>query len=260
MIEIENKTAFEIVKAARSQEKVTAHELITGLFTDFFEIHGDRRYADDLAIIGGLATFEGQPVTVIATDKGTTPSEKQARHFGCPTPAGYHKALRLMQQAEKFQRPVIIFINTPGAYPGQEAEEKGQGLALATELLELSTLAVPIITIIYGEGGSGGALALACGDRVWMLENSIYSVLSPEGFATILWKDVKKVAQASEAMKLTPVELYKQGVIDGIIPENEHRESLYQAISATLSQEINNLKEMNKSELIAKRKARFRKF
>lgn len=260
MSELNNRAAVEVVQAARHKDKITTDQLIYALFPDFFELHGDRRYADDLAIVGGVATFDGEPVTVIATDKGTTPKEKLARHFGCPTPAGYHKALRLMKQAEKFNRPIIIFVNTPGAYPGQEAEEKGQAAALATELLELSQLSVPIITFIYGEGGSGGALALACGDLVYMFEHSIYSILSPEGFATILWKDVKRVAEAAELMKLTPTDLKEQGVIDGIIAEPQDFSQVVNNVREVITRELPCLKQQSKSELLTERKNRFRKF
>lgn len=194
------KTASEIVAAARGLKKVTANELIDGIFDDFFELHGDRKYSDDEAIIGGIALFNGIPVTVIATDKGGTPEERIAKHFGCPEPSGYRKSLRLMKQAEKFNRPIVTFVNTSGAYPGRSAEENGQGEAIARNLLEMSDLKVPIISFIYGEGGSGGALALACGDQVWMLEDSMYSILSPEGFASILWKDSKRADEAAEVM------------------------------------------------------------
>lgn len=254
------KTASEIVAAARGLKKVTANELIDGIFDDFFELHGDRKYSDDEAIIGGIALFNGIPVTVIATDKGGTPEERIAKHFGCPEPSGYRKSLRLMKQAEKFNRPIVTFVNTSGAYPGRSAEENGQGEAIARNLLEMSDLKVPIISFIYGEGGSGGALALACGDQVWMLEDSMYSILSPEGFASILWKDSKRADEAAEVMQLTPEALLKQEIIEGIIPEfNSHRK-VCKEIKKILAQELKNLTSLTKFELVKRRKERYRKF
>ena len=199
------QTAAEIVKAARDKNKISARELIANVFDDFYELHGDRVMEDDLAMIGGIASFNGQPVTVIATDKGTTPQERSARHFGCPTPAGYRKAQRLMIQAAKFNRPVVVFVNTAGAYAGAEAEEQGQGYMIAQNLMVMSELKTPLITIITGEGGSGGALALAGGDSVWMLEKSIYSVISPEAFASILWKDssISPFSSTTESLTCT---------------------------------------------------------
>lgn len=254
------KTASEIVAAARGLKKVTANELIDGIFDDFFELHGDRKYSDDEAIIGGIALFNGIPITVIATDKGGTPEERIAKHFGCPEPSGYRKSLRLMKQAEKFNRPIVTFVNTSGAYPGRSAEENGQGEAIARNLLEMSDLKVPIISFIYGEGGSGGALALACGDQVWMLEDSMYSILSPEGFASILWKDSKRADEAAEVMQLTPEALLKQEIIEGIIPEfNSHRK-VCKEIKKILAQELKNLTSLTKFELVKRRKERYRKF
>ena len=254
------KTASEIVAAARGLKKVTANELIDGIFDDFFELHGDRKYSDDEAIIGGIALFNGIPITVIATDKGGTPEERIAKHFGCPEPSGYRKSLRLMKQAEKFNRPIVTFVNTSGAHPGRSAEENGQGEAIARNLLEMSDLKVPIISFIYGEGGSGGALALACGDQVWMLEDSMYSILSPEGFASILWKDSKRADEAAEVMQLTPEALLKQEIIEGIIPEfNSHRK-VCKEIKKILAQELKNLTSLTKFELVKRRKERYRKF
>ena len=254
------KTASEIVAAARGLKKVTANELIDGIFDDFFELHGDRKYSDDEAIIGGIALFNGIPITVIATDKGGTPEERIAKHFGCPEPSGYRKSLRLKKQAEKINRPIVTFVNTSGANPGRSAEENGQGEAIARNLLEMSDLKVPIISFIYGEGGSGGALALACGDQVWMLEDSMYSILSPEGFASILWKDSKRADEAAEVMQLTPEALLKQEIIEGIIPEfNSHRK-VCKEIKKILAQELKNLTSLTKFELVKRRKERYRKF
>lgn len=254
------KTASEIVAAARGLKKVTANELIDGIFDDFFELHGDRKYSDDEAIIGGIALFNGIPVTVIATDKGGTPEERIAKHFGCPEPSGYRKSLRLMKQAEKFNRPIVTFVNTSGAYPGRSAEENGQGEAIARNLLEMSDLKVPIISFIYGEGGSGGALALACGDQVWMLEDSMYSILSPEGFASILWKDSKRADEAAEVMQLTPEALLKQEIIEGIISESNSHRKICKEIKKILAQELKNLTSLTKFELVKRRKERYRKF
>ena len=256
----DKKSAVAIVKAARSKNKITASELITNIFSDFFELHGDRATADDPAIVGGIAYFEDQPVTIIATDKGDIPQEKVLRHFGSPTPAGYRKSQRLMKQAEKFKRPVITFVNTAGAYPGKEAEMAGQGFLIAQNLLTMSTLQTPLITIITGEGGSGGALALAGGDSVWMLANSIYSILSPEGFASILWKDSQRAAEAAEIMQLVPEKLLEQGVIEGIIPESSDPLVTCQAITKVIKSEFQRLQKLSLDELLQERHARFNKF
>lgn len=254
------KTAAEIVAASRDENKITAQELIDGIFSNFMEFHGDRLSGDDAAIIGGIAEFNGQVVTIIATDKGVSAKERIEKHFGCPQPSGYRKSLRLMKQAEKFNRPVITFINTSGAYPGRSAEEGGQGEAIARNLLEISNLKVPVIAVIYGEGGSGGALALACGDEVWMLENSMYSVLSPEGFASILWKDSSRSAEAAEVMKLTPQALLDQNVIEGIIPEYSSNKKTCKEIAAVLEKRLQVLQSRNRLDLVKQRQARFRKF
>lgn len=255
-----SKKAGEIVTAARSDQKISTKELIQHLFSNFIELHGDRSGSDDPAIVGGLATFNNLPVTVIATNRGTTVEERLATHFGCPTPGGYRKALRLAKQAAKFQRPILCFVNTPGAYPGQSAEENGQGYAIADDLLQISQLPVPIITVIFGEGGSGGALALACGDEVWMLENSTYSILSPEGFASILWKDSSRANEAAEIMKLTPTDLLKQKVIEGIIPEPDNHQKVIDNISVVLQQELTKLEQFTPEDLIHNRHQRYRKF
>lgn len=259
MIKHDNSVA-EIVKAARDQNKITARELIDNLFEDFYELHGDRVMEDDAAIIGGLAFFKGVPVTIIATDKGNSPRERVDRHFGCPTPSGYRKAQRLMKQAEKFHRPVIAFVNTAGAYAGTEAEERGQGYMIAQNLMIMSELKTPLVTIITGEGGSGGALALAGGDSVWMLENSIYSVISPEAFASILWKDSSRSQEAAEVLKISPNELLQRHLIEGVISESDDHSETCVAVANMLESEIQRLQRLSVSELLKARHARFRKF
>lgn len=254
------KTAMEVVQAARSQRHITGHEIRQRLFPDFFELHGDGISGDDPAIIGGLATFHGQAVTVVTTSRGHTLEKRMRKHFGQPEPTGYRKVLRLAKQAGKFHRPLLLFIDTAGAYPGKNAEENGQGQAIAQVLLEMSHIPAPIISIFYGEGGSGGALALACGDEVWMLENSIYAILSPEGFATILWKNAKKASRAAEMMRLTPQELLKQKIIEGIIPEPANHGQVCQNIDQCLQVEIKKLQSLSVSDLLARRHQRFRKF
>ena len=215
-------TAEDRVFLARHPERPHIDETINALFTDFFEQCGDRQCREDSAILGGIARFHGMPVTVIGHRKGSTLEENMACNFGMPGPEGYRKALRLMKQAEKFGRPIITFIDTPGAYPGKEAEERGQGEAIARNLWELAGLKTPVLSIVTGEGGSGGALALAAGDQVWMLENSIYSILSPEGFASILWKDSSKAKEAAEVMKLTAGDLYELGMVEHVFLEPSH--------------------------------------
>ena len=211
--------AWDKVKKARRADRPTAIDYINALFDDFMELHGDRLYKDDEAIIGGIGLLNGKPVTVIAQEKGKNIKEKVRRNFGSPNPDGYRKALRLMRQAEKFGRPVICLVDTQGAFCGIGAEERGQGEAIARNLMEMSRLRVPIVSIILSEGGSGGALAIAVSDRVWMLENAIYSILSPEGFASILYKDSSKAPDAAEIMKITAEDLLELGVIDKMIDE-----------------------------------------
>lgn len=254
------RTAGEIVAAARDSQKITGTELISELFPDFMEMHGDRLNDDDPSIIGGLAHFVGQAVTVLVIDKGLSAKDRIAKHFGSPAPAAYRKSLRLIKQAEKFNRPVLAFVNTAGAYPAASAEEQGQGEAIAWNLLEIAGVRVPILTIIYGEGGSGGALALACGDQVWMTENSMYSVLSPEGFASILWKDASKAAEAAEVMQLTPEALLKANVIEGIIPEPSAHKRFCRNLAQVIQPELEKLTQLPAEELLAQRHARFRKF
>lgn len=214
-----NITPWQTVKLARLQERPTTLDYIKNIVPDFIELHGDRLYQDDKAIVGGIGTIDGRAVTIIGHQKGNNTKENIYRNFGMPHPEGYRKALRLMKQAEKFNRPVITFIDTPGAYCGLEAEERGQGEAIAVNLLEMSRLKTPIINIVIGEGGSGGALALGIGDRVCMLENTIYSVISPEGLSSILWKDSTKAVEAAKIMKLRAKDLLDLCVIDNIIDE-----------------------------------------
>ena len=211
----------KIVREAREQSRLTALDFANGIFDEFIELHGDRSFRDDGAVIGGIGWLGEQAVTVVGIQKGKSLHDNLKRNFGQPHPEGYRKALRLMKQAEKFQRPVICFVDTPGAFCGLEAEERGQGEAIARNLYEMSALKVPILSIVIGEGGSGGALALAVADEVWMLENSIYSILSPEGFASILWKDSKRAEEAAGVMKLTAADLMNLGVVEQIIEEPE---------------------------------------
>lgn len=253
------KTAYETVTAARSKDKVATADLINNIFSNFTELHGDRQLSDDPAVIGGIALLNGTPVTVIGTQKGKNTAENIERHFGTVEPEGYRKAVRLMQQAEKFKRPVITFVNTPGAYPGMDAEYHGQGSAIANSLIVGMELRVPYISIIVGEGGSGGALALATGDTVWMMENSIYSVLSPEGYASIVWKDSKRVIEASEALKLTPEHLLEDGIIDKIVPEVVDQTST-QNLKQMIVTEVNRLSQFSADELVQRRHERFSKF
>lgn len=213
--------AFESVKIARDSKRLTGLDYINAMFSEFFELHGDRRFGDDAAIVGGVAYLGRQPVTVIAIEKGHTIKERNARLSGAPHPEGYRKALRLMQQAEKFQRPIICFVDTSGAYCGIGAEARGQGQAIAENLVEMMGFSVPIISIFIGEGGSGGALALGVANRVWMLEHSVYSVISPEGCASILWKDAKKADEAADNLKLTAQDAYRFGFIEKIISEKD---------------------------------------
>ena len=217
----EKKSAWDRVLASRKKERPVGTEYIEDLFSDFTELHGDRYFGDDPAIVGGIARFHGMPVTVIAQEKGRNTRENVLHNFAMPSPEGYRKALRLMKQAEKFHRPVICFVDTPGAFCGMEAEERGQGEAIARNLFEMSGLKTPVLSIVIGEGGSGGALAMAVADEVWMLENSIYSILSPEGFASILWKDSHKAKEAAAVMRLTAADLQKHGMVERVFEEPE---------------------------------------
>lgn len=265
-IELHNisMNAWERVQLSRKKDRPVGTDYIEALFTDFMEFHGDRYFKDDHAIVGGIARFHGIPVTVIAQAKGKTTKENLDRNFSMPSPDGYRKALRLMKQAEKFGRPVICFVDTPGAFCGLEAEERGQGEAIARNLYELSGLKVPILSIVIGEGGSGGALAMAVADEVWMLENAIYSVLSPEGFASILWKDSKMASEAAEVMKLTAADLKHLGIIEQIIPEpgdfsDTNMGSVCEDIDTRIFDFLVTYTKISKDELTEKRYQRFRK-
>ena len=250
-----------ILKEARDQGRLTALDFAQGIFDDFIELHGDRNFRDDGAIIGGIGRLNGQAVTVVGIQKGRNLQDNLNRNFGQPHPEGYRKALRLMKQAEKFGRPVVTFINTAGAYPGVGAEERGQGEAIARNLMEMSDLKVPIIAIIIGEGGSGGALALAVADKVWMLENTIYSILSPEGFATILWKDGSRSEEAAELMKITSGELLNTGIVDKVIPERGYFTSeIIEAIKTAIVDELAELSQLSTEDLLEARYQRFRKY
>lgn len=249
---------YDRVKLARDSKRPTGLDYIRNIFKGFLEFHGDRRYADDHAVVGGIAYLNDSPVTVIAIEKGHTAKERTYRNFGAPHPEGYRKALRLMKQAEKFGRPVICFIDTSGAYCGIGAEERGQGQAIAENLMEMSTLCVPVISVLIGEGGSGGALALAVADRVWMLENAVYSVISPEGCASILWKDSARAEEAAASLKLTAEDANNLGVIERILSENDiGKKEFYDRIRRLLSVELNLLS--NDPDLVGKRYERFRR-
>ena len=257
-------TPEEKVKIARDPGRPGTADFISALFTDFFEQRGDRACREDAAILGGVALFHGRPVTVIGTRKGKTLEENLRCNFGMPGPEGYRKALRLMKQAEKFRRPVLTFIDTSGAYPGLEAEERGQGEAIARNLMEMSRLTVPVIAVITGEGNSGGALALGVADRVLMLENAVYAILSPEGFASILWKDASRHEEACELMKLTAPDLLSLGVIDDIIPEPEGGAHLAPVIAMrqvdqAISRHLAELTKESGTALAAERYQKFRK-
>ena len=257
-------TAAERVNIARHPQRPNISDYIGALFTDFFEQKGDRLCGEDTAILGGVALYHGRPVTVIGTRKGKTLEENLKCNFGMPNPEGYRKALRLMKQAEKFRRPIFTFIDTSGAYPGLEAEARGQGEAIARNLMEMSRLTVPVIAVITGEGNSGGALALAVADRVLMLENAVYAILSPEGFASILWKDSGRHAEACEMMKLTAPDLKELGIIDGIIPEPEggahtDPETALAYVDLALRRNLAELEKLSGKELAARRYQKFRK-
>ena len=256
-------TAWEKVTLARQLERPKALDYIDNIFDDFIELHGDRYFGDDQSIIAGIAMLEGKPVTVIGEQKGKNAKENMKRNFGMPNPEGYRKALRLMKQAEKFDRPIITFIDTPGAYPGMGAEERGQGEAIARNIMEMSKLTVPIICIVIGEGSSGGALAIGVGDRVVMLENSIYSILSPEGFASILYKDSSKAKEAAEDMKATAEDLKKFNIIDEIIKEPKDGvqndfEKVIKSLKKYIIKNIKELEKLSKKELVEKRYQKFR--
>lgn len=257
-------SAWEKVQIARDNKRATTIDYINRLTKNFYELHGDRKFGDDGAVIGGIAMFGKQPVTVIGHQKGINTKDNIRRNFGMPNPEGYRKALRLMKQAEKFNRPVICFVDTPGAYPGIGAEQRGQGEAIARNLYEMADLKCPVLSVIIGEGGSGGALALAVADEVWMLENSIYSILSPEGFASILYKDSKMADRASEEMKITAKDLLEMGIIERVIPEykNASKESLMYIglyLKIIIAEFLIDKNKKTVDELVGERYDRFRK-
>ncbi|WP_273832571.1 acetyl-CoA carboxylase carboxyl transferase subunit alpha [Guptibacillus sedimenti] len=259
----ENLTAWNRVQLARHPERPTTSDYIDRIFDHFLELHGDRLFGDDEAIVGGIATFEGNPVTVIGHQRGKDTKENLRRNFGMPHPEGYRKALRLMKQAEKFQRPVIFLLDTKGAFPGKAAEERGQSEAIARNLIEMAGLTVPIICIVIGEGASGGALAIGVGNHVHMLENSWYSVISPEGAAALLWKDSSLAQQAADTMKITAPDLKELNVIDEIIPEvkgGAHRnvEEQSKAIQSALTKSLEELTQLTKEELVDHRYEKYR--
>lgn len=253
-----SEVPYDRVRLARDNNRPTGLDYIKNIFEGFIELHGDRRFSDDAAVVGGIARLNGNPVTVIAIEKGHTAKERTFRNFGAPHPEGYRKALRLMKQAEKFGRPIICFVDTSGAYCGIGAEERGQGQAIAENLMEMSTLCVPIISILIGEGGSGGALALAVADRVWMLQNAVYSVISPEGCASILWKDSTKAQSAAASLKLTAEDAKSLGIIERILSENEiGQKDFYDRIRKLISEELRVLS--CDLDLTGKRYDRFRR-
>jgi acetyl-CoA carboxylase carboxyl transferase subunit alpha len=253
-----NISAWEITQIARHPQRPHTVDYINALFTDFVELHGGRQFFDDHAIVSGIARFEGEPVVVIGHQKGRDTEEKIYRNFGMPHPEGYRKALRIMQFANKFGRPLVLFVDTPGAYPGKEAEERGQGEAIARNIFEMSFLTCPILVFVIGEGGSGGAVALGVGDRVFMLENSVYSVISPEGCASILWKDASRSEEAANALKLTSRDLLGLGIIDGIVPEplgGAHREPemVYEGVRQAIRKNMAELYSLSPSERVERR-------
>lgn len=264
-VKSKSMTAWEKVKAARSISRPASVDYINEIFDDFMEFHGDRYFRDDPAIVGGVAYLDGQPVTVIGVYKGKDMKDCAAHNYGMPSPEGYRKALRLMKQAEKFNRPIITFVNTSGAFCGMEAEEGGQGEAIARNLYEMSGLTVPVLCMMIGEGGSGGALALAVGNQVWMMENATYSILSPEGFASILWKDGKRAKEAAGVMKITAQDLYELKVVDKVIPEfggadEDAVHDISMFMKCNIREFLEKYSKMNREELAEDRYNRFRSF
>jgi len=254
------KTPYDYVKGARSKNRLTSLDFIRGLFTGFIELHGDRRFADDPAVVGGLAYLGDIPFTVLSTEKGRDTKSRIKRNFGTPNPEGYRKSLRLMRQAEKFKRPVICFVDTAGAFCGIGAEERGQGQAIAENLTTLMTLETPVLSILIGEGGSGGALALAVADEVWMFENAVYSVISPEGCANILWRDPERAADAARDLKLTSKSADELGVVDRVIPEkSKDPEKMLADLSEQILKWYEATSQLSTQELLERRYERFRK-
>lgn len=258
-------SAWDRVQIARGSNRAYTQDYINGVFDQFMKLHGDRLYRDDGAIVSGIASIEGQFVTVIGQQKGRNLKENEKRNFGMPYPEGYRKALRMMRQAEKFHRPIICFIDTPGAFCGMEAEERGQGEAIARNLYEMAGLTVPILSIVIGEGGSGGALALGVANEVWMLENATYSVLSPEGFASILWKDSKRAAEAADTMKITASELHKLGIVEQVIEEenavtNDNCQDTCEKLREGILKFLKKYRGMTVEQIVNERYERFRKF
>ena len=252
-------TAYERLCAARAKGRPTSRKYIDNIFDSFFELHGDRFFADDLAVRGGIAELNGRPVTVVSMEKGEDTKEKIARNFGSPNPEGYRKALRLMKQAEKFHRPVVCFVDTAGAYCGLGAEERGQASAIAANLMEMMGLKTPILSLLIGEGGSGGALALAVADEVWMMENAVYSVISPEGGTSILYTDATQVERAAEELRITAQDLYGFGVVERVISEAEGFDAAYRSLRDQLDAELNRRMQMDVQSLLRARYERFRK-
>ncbi|MBA5851700.1 acetyl-CoA carboxylase carboxyltransferase subunit alpha [Clostridium sp. cel8] len=261
---LDKKTAWQRVTTARMIERPTSLDYIDRIFDKFMEMHGDRCFGDDPSVVGGIAMLDGDPVTVIGQQKGKNTSENIKRNFGMPEPEGYRKSLRLMKQAEKFNRPIICFVDTPGAFCGMEAEERGQGEAIASNLINMFDFEVPIISIVIGEGGSGGALAFAVANSVWMLENSVYSILSPEGFAGILWRDASLAEKAAEVMKCTAKDLKDYGIIDKVLREPQggaHKDvdKMAQIMKKELIDTIGIFKKYSKEELLNQRYDKFRR-
>jgi acetyl-CoA carboxylase carboxyl transferase subunit alpha len=259
-----NLTRWQRIQLSRHFNRPTFLDYVEHLFTDFLEFHGDRKFGDDPAIVGGIAHFQGIPLMILGHQKGRTVKERMARNFGMPNPEGYRKALRLMKLAEQFEKPLITMIDTPGAYPGQGAEERGQSLAIAENLQAMATLGIPIISVVIGEGGSGGALALGVGDRLLMMENAAYSVISPEGCAAILWKSEAEKERAAEALKGTAADLHELGVIDEVLPEplgGAHRDAagMAQNFSRALARHLAELRALSRDDLLRKRYEKYRR-
>lgn len=253
-------TAYEKLKTARASGRPTGKSYVDALFEDKIVLCGDRRFGEDSAILGGIGTLDGKPVTFIAIDKGQNTAERIKNNFGCPKPEGYRKALRLMRQAEKFSRPVVCFVDTIGAFCGADGEERGQGQAIAENLMEMMGLHTPVISIVIGEGGSGGALGLAVADRVYMLENAVYSVISPEGCASILWKDAARVQDAADCLHITAEDMVNFGVAERIIPEDfEHFPKMCKALKKQISDDLHEIEALGTSRMLDSRYERFRR-